>query len=76
MTIVKILSGIEEATKAAKRDIRANKHNQDVQTILMDDELVNLFAIVERNIREAIDSYLQDNQLLAEQVIQRKGRSK
>jgi phosphate:Na+ symporter len=66
-----IVRNIEEATKAAKRDIRANKHNQDVQTILMDDELVNLFAIVERNIREAIDSYLQDNQLLAEQVIQR-----
>jgi phosphate:Na+ symporter len=66
-----IVKNIEDATKAAKRDIRTNKNNQDVQTILMDEELVNLFAVVERNVQDAIASYVQDNQLLAEQVIQR-----
>ena len=66
-----IVRNIEDATKAAKRDIRTNKNQQDVQTILMDEELVNLFAIVERNVQEAIASYVQDNQLLAEKVIQR-----
>lgn len=63
-----ILSNIQEAIKANKKH---NKNNDENAKVFYDDDLIQLFGLVEDNIRDAIRSFTEDSYSLAGEVIKR-----
>lgn len=66
-----ILKNMQEAIKANKKHNKNNKDNQKVEKVFYDEDLVQLFELVEMNIRESIESFTKDSYSLAGKVLER-----
>lgn len=66
-----VLKNMQEAIKANKKHNKNNKDNQKVEKVFYDEDLVQLFELVELNIRESIESFTKDSYSLAGKVLER-----
>ncbi|GAA0366678.1 Na/Pi cotransporter family protein [Alkalibacterium iburiense] len=64
-----IISNVNEAVKASKKAAKAK--GVEPEKIFYDEDLVALFALVEQNIEDAINSFIQDSYSLAGKVLKR-----
>ena len=64
-----IISNVNEAVKASKKSAKAK--GVEPEKIFYDEDLVALFGLVEQNIEDAINSFIQDSYSLAGKVLQR-----
>lgn len=64
-----IISNVNEAVKASKKSAKAK--GVEPEKIFYDEDLVALFGLVEQNIEDAINSFIQDSYSLAGKVLHR-----
>lgn len=65
-----IISNVNEAVKASKKAAKS-KGVKEPEKIFYDEDLIALFHLVQQNIEEAINSFIEDSYSLAGKVLQR-----
>lgn len=65
-----IISNVNEAVKASKK-VAKSKGVKEPEKIFYDEDLIALFHLVQQNIEEAINSFIEDSYSLAGKVLQR-----
>lgn len=66
-----IVKNIQEAMQVAQKNNRANKLKEETKRVFYDDDLVQLFGLVGKNIEECMQAFVEDDYKAAHRVIDR-----